>query len=656
MVAGTVGARTLVLRAASVVRAPAALHGLELTLQESGDVRTLSLAAARIEVPPLGLSGTLDWHCPLAHGEDGFWSCSGPVSVGAKRAAAGTARLAARIGDGRIELVLDRDRGHVELAIPLGGDTALSLRARRVPLGWFNPALHRAWQGGALRGGTLDATLAAGDDGAVKGRYALAGLAFDSTDGLIAGDQLAVQGTLAVANPAAAARVEIAGEVHGGEVLFGPVYAALPKSPARFALDVQAGTAGRWQVSRAEWHDPGVLDVTAEASLDPAVAGGIAAASVEIKDATLPAAAGRYAGSWLGAHGFSGLATRGSMRASLALDAHGLDRFAAHFANVDLIDGGARFRVEGLDGDIDWAADGARARTTLGWRSAAIYRIALGPARATLHAADGALMLDQPLDIGVLGGHLILGRLALHPAAASGNRLAAGLAITGVSLPQLSHALDWPELGGTLGGAIPSIAYDGEVARLDGGLQLDVFDGTLDVTGLSLERPFGVAPSLGADIDFRQIDLELLTGAFSFGEITGRLDGEVHDLRLVDWKPTAFDAELRADSGGRISQRAVGSLSSVSGASGLGGGIQGAVLKLFDTFGYRRLGLGCRLAGNVCRMSGLDAAKTAGGGYTIVEGSGLPRITVVGFQRAVDWPTLVERLAAATSGRAPIVQ
>jgi len=52
-------------------------------------------------------------------------------------------------------------------------------------------------------------------------------------------------------------------------------------------------------------------------------------------------------------------------------------------------------------------------------------------------------------------------------------------------------------------------------------------------------------------------------------------------------------------------------------------------------------------------MSGLHSA---GEGFTIVEGSGLPRLDVVGWGREVDWPTLVERLTQIADGAAPVVQ
>ena len=90
----------------------------------------------------------------------------------------------------------------------------------------------------------------------------------------------------------------------------------------------------------------------------------------------------------------------------------------------------------------------------------------------------------------------------------------------------------------------------------------------------------------------------------------------------------------------------------LAGGSGLVGGLQTQVLKIFDDFGYERIGIGCKLKDDVCTMDGIGSA---GDGYIIVAGSGLPRIQVVGFRRRVDWPTLVSRLTAATEGQAPII-
>ncbi|HET7931472.1 MAG TPA: hypothetical protein VFL63_08805, partial [Rhodanobacteraceae bacterium] len=156
-------------------------------------------------------------------------------------------------------------------------------------------------------------------------------------------------------------------------------------------------------------------------------------------------------------------------------------------------------------------------------------------------------------------------------------------------------------------------------------------------------------------IDLQQLDLAQITHVFDFGQITGRLDGDIHDLKLVDWKPTTFSARLSADDGGKISQHAIQSLTSVGGG-GIAGGLQGMALRLFKTFSYSKIELGCTLANGVCAMNGIvPDPDPDDNGYTIVAGSGLPHITVIGHEPSVDWATLVARLKAATQGQGPVV-
>ena len=57
-------------------------------------------------------------------------------------------------------------------------------------------------------------------------------------------------------------------------------------------------------------------------------------------------------------------------------------------------------------------------------------------------------------------------------------------------------------------------------------------------------------------------------------------------------------------------------------------------------------------------MSGLDSHGGQGAdAFTIVEGAGIPRLSVIGINRQVDWSTLVERLVAVGKGDvAPVVE
>ena len=260
------------------------------------------------------------------------------------------------------------------------------------------------------------------------------------------------------------------------------------------------------------------------------------------------------------------------------------------------------------------------------------------------------------------------GRLTVHdvvirpPRGDAGADIRFGLVLDDVDFGRVSQVVGLPAFQGRLSGAIPNAHYANERVDFDGGLSMQLFDGQVVFTSLALERPFGTAPSLGADITFEDLDLLRLTEVLGFGSVTGRLDGRIDGLRLVDWTPVAFDAWLESDPAPgvpqRISQSAVQDISSVGDASFVTS-LQGRLIGFFDDFGYRRLGIGCRLANEVCSMAGLPHSHQGQGqgAFTIVQGAGLPRLDVVGYNRSVDWPTLVERLRAVGSGEvAPVVE
>ena len=99
------------------------------------------------------------------------------------------------------------------------------------------------------------------------------------------------------------------------------------------------------------------------------------------------------------------------------------------------------------------------------------------------------------------------------------------------------------------------------------------------------------------------------------------------------------------DSRHRISQKAVENLTSIGGG-GATDLVSRTFLRLFDNFGYDRLGIGCYLHQGVCQLTGVEPAPQ---GYYIVKGGGLPRIDVIGYNPRIDWNVLLERLSRITA-------
>lgn len=618
----------------------------------------LILTADALDASELGYRyRNLRWQCLLLHPAPDRFTCEGKLRARGQ----GSATLKAEWSAGVLDLRLGSGRGEFAVNLPSTRDAPIVLKALRLPAPWLQPLLAPRWKEGRFTTGTMDATLEVRsvDDGTkIAGPIAFADLGVDSSDGRIAAATLDASGRVAMSLLPDAAVIDVDLNLNGGELLVGPLYANLPDSPVAFGATLRSAPDASWSIERFDWNDPGVFELSGTGSIDATSEAWLRAFDAKLTMSALRLAHARYLDTLLGTLGLSKLEIDGALRADFSLRNGRPTEVDLDASAVAVRDGAQRFALQGVDGGLHWTSSDVPVSSDLRWNSAQIYDVALGAATLPLQSAQRGLSLRAPVSLAMLGGTLALSRFAWRPASESQRSNALDLAMTldQLDLARLSKALGWPEFPGTLSGRIPGVRYADDVLNLEGGLGVDVFDGKVDIAEMTLERPFGVAPTMTAKIAFTGLDLKPLTGTFGFGEITGRLDGYVRDLRLLDWSPVAFDADLHTSANAkgprRISQRAVNDLSRVGGA-GLVAGLQNQVLKLFDTFGYARIGLRCRLRNNVCQMDGVDSS---GGGYTIVEGSGLPRITVIGHQRQVDWPVLVARLKAATDGQTPIIE
>ena len=334
---------------------------------------------------------------------------------------------------------------------------------------------------------------------------------------------------------------------------------------------------------------------------------------------------------------------------------------AVDVKNVSVIDSpieaAPRFALHGLDGRLEWRSDGRAPPSYLRWKSARLLeKITIGAALAHFQLDAMGVHLLRTVRIPVLDGHLVMDRLSFDAAKGKEGRWRFEGVLTPISMGRLSKALGWPPLAGKLSGVIPGIAYEDGTLKVQGTLLVRIFDGRVRIRNLVLDDLLGYLPTLMADIDFHDIDLETLTSTFSFGKITGRLEGHVKGLYLEDWRPVAFDARLATPQGDRsrhrISQKAIDNISNIGGA-GVSGALSRSFLGFFKEFNYDRLGISCRLENAICHMDGVAPAEN---GYYLVIGKGIPQISIKGFTRETDWNRLVDQLVEITQTGAPVIE
>lgn len=626
---------------------------LKLDQGSKGNLQ-LHLEAASVDMPTLGWHHVgLDLEGIVARMGARRWQFTGTLALSGAPGGLldhSHLRLVMDTGANNLGVRVVQKSIKVKAALPLDQLTHARISLDNLPLRWLQGLLARAWSG-KLTGGRIDGVVAVDlDQGGVRssGKIKLVNAGFDTSGGKLAGKGLAATGRVTFNTTGRHDTIRADLMLHGGQLLLGPLYMVLPKHNVHVSIRAVMHSYGI-NLNQVRFTDPGTLHLAGAMIIGSD--GSVRNIHFSSFSASLPSAYERYGKAWLATLGFGHLHTRGRIDGSVWMDSHGLRSFQLNARHVDIH--GGRVAVTGLDGTLDWRRGSTRPATTLAWQSLGFYNVTLGAATSRWQSRQGTLTLVAPVRVPAFGGQVHISQLSWHPGSGNGQHLQTSLALTGIDVSKLCKAFDWPSFSGTLGGAIPGLQYTGDRIELDGGLSLHVFGGYINVTQLALKHPFGAVPVLEGDIHLRQLNLANLTSVFNFGRITGRLDGSIDNLRLVDWKPVAFKASLATTGdGGEISQRAVKNLTAMGGG-GVASGLRGMVLKLFDSFDYRRIGLSCTLQGSVCHMQGL---KPKDGGYLIVEGSGLPHLSVIGHQHEVSWPTLISRLKAAIHSGGPVVK
>jgi len=451
-----------------------------------------------------------------------------------------------------------------------------------------------------------------------------------------------------------------------GDVFLNPLFLSLASDPASTAAlpGIRLKARGRWQAAdrllslNMSYQHSSLLDIGGSVELEfveetPKLINGFGRIRLQQLAQTYPV----YLQPLVSETLFDDLNSAGQITARGSYHhQRGVTSFGLQLDQLKLIDQQQRFAIEGLTANLPYMGSGQSSRGKLAWDSLQLYRLPFGAGSSSIHfyqldglgaaGQTGSMLALQISPVKFLDGLLKAGQVSIAGLGSDQLELSLGGEIEPVSLAKLSVALGWPEMAGSVSGVLPAARYRNGRITLDGTLGINVFDGQIKLEHLQIENLFSLVPRFSADLTVDQLDLGMLTNTFEFGAITGRTSGYINQLQMESWQPVAFDSWFQTpakDPGPhKISQRALNSLSSVG---GIGGALQSTLLRFFDDFSYRRLGIGCKLSNGVCQMRGI---ADYGDGYFIVQGGGFwPQIDLVGYNREVDWPVLLQRISAA---------
>lgn len=477
-------------------------------------------------------------------------------------------------------------------------------------------------------------------------------------DGRFATEALVLETTLNAQNNNGIWQWQSHVDIKGGALYVEPLY--LEAAGQNIALDAQGDWSAsnkRVEINSASYRHSKAVELSGSATVQYKDGASIEKAILSLNSNNLQDLSATYLKPFFEQTVLQGVSLAGYLKADFSINKQTLTALTATFNNLDVKDASGRGEVQGGVGLLNWSNDETfNQPSKFAWQRLQVRAVPIGPAEFSLLSRADSIRLLKKTQLPLLGGAIAINQFSWQAKKQQEPEVSFEGEVSDVSLEQLSLALNWTPLSGTVSGHIPRVEYSNKTLTLGGELSVKVFDGEVKISNLASSGLFTDFPKFHSDLEIENLDLDQLTGKFKFGGITGRLSGYVRQLYMENWHPVTFFAWLGTpendDSRHRISQKAVQNIANIGGG-GTADLLSRSFLRFFETFGYDKLGLGCYLHDGVCQLMGVKATES---GYAIITGGGLPRIDVIGFNPRVDWNVLMDRLKRISTSDEVIIE
>ena len=298
---------------------------------------------------------------------------------------------------------------------------------------------------------------------------------------------------------------------------------------------------------------------------------------------------------------------RGVISAEFSLDGSNRDyriqgRVRGSDLDFDLRDPGIHFHISQLDLPVRWGSTPSREpvdpepqtgriqlrdlRTP--WSSVSFLEIPVS-------AGFKVYRIPAPLAFPLWGGVVTAGGITFD---GSGDRPSLQAEVN-LSEVELSAVLPGRGIEGKLEGNLGTINLNVDQASASGELTARVFDGTVKATDLGVIRPFDTGRRIQGKVLFDHLNLEPLTRLFSFGKISGYVQGTIEHLSFGPEYPERFYLTLKTQEVAgvpkKINVQAIENVSLLGTGWGELGGLRSGINRWFQEYDYREIGLTCSL-------------------------------------------------------------
>lgn len=349
----------------------------------------------------------------------------------------------------------------------------------------------------------------------------------------------------------------------------------------------------------------------------------------------------------IGGHASMGLNVRGSFQRFEA-------RGNLHIAGMEIMDMNSGNSVTGvnifLPFDISFP-EALPARVMNRFGSLTISEIKWPPLQLSGFKAfpaigSNTLVFKEDIRMPLYSGSVTLRNVSYRDILSPRRKLRLAADVDGIDLEQVGKALDIPGFSGSVKGTIPSASFAENILLTEGEIVLELFDGTIKISGFSADNVFSPIASVRSDIELDGINLGALTRAFEFSHISGIMRGELNDLVIVNGQAQRFKGYLETYRKKGVKQRI--SVEALKKISILGTGSSASVLdrgiySFFREYRYEKIGFRAAL-----RNDNLLLLGVAGDGndsqYLVKGGLLPPKVDVITYNQNISFKEMVSRL------------
>lgn len=259
--------------------------------------------------------------------------------------------------------------------------------------------------------------------------------------------------------------------------------------------------------------------------------------------------------------------------------------------------------------------------------------------------SSNTLVFQKDIRLPLYGGSVTLKNVSYRNILSPQRGLWFAADADGIDLAQVGKALDIPGFSGSVKGSIPSASFIENLLVTEGEIILELFDGTIRVSGFAADNIFSPIASVKLDIGLDSIDLSELTSAFEFGHISGIMKGEMRALVIVNGQAESFKGHLETYSKKGIPQRI--SVEALKKISILGTGSAASVLdqgiyRLFREYRYEQIGFRASLRNDNLLLLGMGDENESQ--YLVKGGLLPPKVDVITYNKHISFKELVSRL------------